>query len=444
MTKTLNIKSVYTLSFRNCAHKIQTAHILILSFIVLLLIFIATYFSFKRTIKPSLIIAVFAIKTAASISYFIVYGGFYKQESHPSDAALYISDSETIINADLPASEVFRTICGFQHEHNLKHLSGELTKWYKPFNYGLPNDSRLIIRLCMIISLLSPSHPIFYYLIFSFLSTIGLIAAYAGFKKLRFRSSYIILFVPSILFWSSAPLKESISILLLGFAILCIGKKGLHNVLFFLLLLLCLSLNRLFLFIPALLFTLAHFISTKAKINATKYLLASICLCVILILTDFFFIKNGPTELLLQKQSDFFNMVEQLTPANSLVSLPDGTSFTGLFSLFSMSIINTLFRPFIWETNNLTSIVAGIENGALLLFFLFSIYIRIRKKIKLRHFEISILLFTLTTLILIGSTTPVLGALFRYRAPVLLVFLPVLANSFDVSNMLKKIIKIAR
>jgi hypothetical protein len=99
----------------------------------------------------------------------------------------------------------------------------------------------------------------------------------------------------------------------------------------------------------------------------------------------------------------------------------------GILSKMPAAINAALFRPYIWETYNLTMLMSGIENLGLLLF---TIYLAIRLRIynlfrlMFRH---RILFFTVYFSIFfsfsVGLTTSNFGSLVRYKIPAIPFFL---------------------
>ena len=100
---------------------------------------------------------------------------------------------------------------------------------------------------------------------------------------------------------------------------------------------------------------------------------------------------------------------------------------TGILSKMPSAINAALFRPYIWETYNLTMLMSGIEN---LLLLLFTIYLTIKLRVynlfrlMFRH---RILFFTVYFSIFfafsVGVTTSNFGSLVRYKIPAIPFFL---------------------
>jgi hypothetical protein len=112
-------------------------------------------------------------------------------------------------------------------------------------------------------------------------------------------------------------------------------------------------------------------------------------------------------------------MITLLTQAGSAVELPilDGT-FWGLVKAAPLGFFNALLRPHIFEYHNVMSFAAALENLLLLVFIFAGLLFSRRQK-----FYSPLVLFSLSfatiLLIITGITTPVLGALVRYKLPAL-------------------------
>ena len=97
-------------------------------------------------------------------------------------------------------------------------------------------------------------------------------------------------------------------------------------------------------------------------------------------------------------------------------------TFAGVLSKFPKAVQAGLFRPFIWEANNVLMFLSGIESILLIAFIVFLFYktkiTGFFKPLVSDPFLLSILLFTITFSFFVGLTTANFGALVRYRIPV--------------------------
>ncbi len=102
-------------------------------------------------------------------------------------------------------------------------------------------------------------------------------------------------------------------------------------------------------------------------------------------------------------------------------------SFSSLVSKIPSAVIAGLYRPFIWEVQNIVMLVSGIETFIILLVSLFIIYkVGIFKTIRYIRDEpllLFSLLFTICFSYSVGLSTANFGALVRYRIPELPFFI---------------------
>ncbi len=103
---------------------------------------------------------------------------------------------------------------------------------------------------------------------------------------------------------------------------------------------------------------------------------------------------------------------------------PIDNSFYNLFKSVPEAILNAFFRPFIWENEmDFYLAILFIENLFFFSLLLYSLFVW--KKVKKNHLNLFfvIILSILSLSILIGLTTPISGALIRYRIPIQLLII---------------------
>ena len=117
-------------------------------------------------------------------------------------------------------------------------------------------------------------------------------------------------------------------------------------------------------------------------------------------------------------------------------------SFSGVLSKAPMAIVTGLFRPFIWEANNIVMLISGLENFILLIF---SLYIIIRIGLKAVYRVIvkePLIIFSLVFSIIfafsVGLASANFGALVRYRILATPFLLVALINTFYLIRKGKK------
>ena len=110
----------------------------------------------------------------------------------------------------------------------------------------------------------------------------------------------------------------------------------------------------------------------------------------------------------------------------------------GVLSKFPVAVTAGLFRPFLWEANNILMLLSGIESVLLMLLILYLIIktkvLGFFKAVFSDTFMISLLIFAITFAFFVGLTTANFGALVRYRIPVLPFLFIVLFNAVYKNN----------
>jgi hypothetical protein len=186
---------------------------------------------------------------------------------------------------------------------------------------------------------------------------------------------------------------------------------------------------------PCLLaFTWVHV--TNQKYSLIKY--AFIYFVFTLLFFNAKYLLDGfdPVDVLVMKRLNFESFASA-SPQDfgSYIDLPEFSSDWGdVVTVAPIAAFDVLVRPYIWESSSLLIIFAALENmlllAAIAIGFRYLKWDRMAKNKNLLLFCIS---FVLTVFILIGLTSPVLGAIVRYKAAVLpfLILIPLLiSNSY--------------
>lgn len=298
------------------------------------------------------------------------------------------------------------------------------------------NDNPSIIKLNALMYFISGGYYLVHGILFSFLAVIGFTALFKFFLSFypeRPKVIFLLTFViPSTLFWCAGSSKESWLIFCLGLFLYFLTK--LSNTYNIKLLLLCILMCYLLIFIklyfllalfPAL---LSYFLSIRIKkvspviIYLTTYIVGFV---VLMNLPFFNFLHY------LQFKQHSFQYLAQWSQSNSKIYIPDiGNSAFSLLLNFPIALKNILLRPYLWEGDSLLWHIAAFENVlfiALILFFLIGF------KWNKNQAVISLfcLFFSLSILMLTGLTTPVIGGLVRYKAPLMPFFFMFFVYHFD-------------
>ena len=415
-------------------------------FLVFLFIIRKLNFFIPKNIPFSLIAFAFLYKTAAGILLGYVYAVHYHGEG---DTIKYFQDGNVLYSILISNPvDYLKILFGIGAEKNFyrENYFSHMFTWYNRDFDLFFNDCRTMIRVNSVIRIFSFGIYNVHVVFFSFFS-------FAGFTALfRFFSSAIkgnhklfysgMLLLPSVAFWSSGALKEAIVIFTLGsalyFTMKFIQNKSVRNIF---LLLLCFSLLTLakFYYIIALLPGIAAWLwSINEKKIFLKFLLTHFIWFSLLFSVKFILPDYGVPQILSAKQNNFINLAiashsgsiihsEKLQPAWSDVLLKSPNAF-----------LTSLTTPITFSSGNIYELLSSIETIFILL-ILIAALLFFRKPEKANYpYLFFALSFVLITFTLVGLTTPVAGALVRYKSITLpfLLFLTIYFTDF------KKIVKI--
>ncbi len=384
----------------------------------------------KSGIKPLYLRILLLIKVAAGSMVMLVYSNYYPKDT--ADLYNYLNDGEILYSAleKSPTDYVsMLTGIGDERPHLLEYYDS-MSYWIKPFDYNLYNDNKIVIRFNAFFRLFSFGNIHIHNLLFNVLSFIGLIALFRFLgqhysTRRRVLLLLTLFFVPTLLFWGSGILKESVLLFAFGLTIWSMGellKKPFskwHLAIF---------LFSATLFVHTKIYVVLSVISgifflLWARFRQRKLLLSFLIVHILIAVAAFNLQYFGSgydiVSLISSKQKDFINMITLLTQAGSAVELPllDGTVW-GLVKAAPVGFFNALFRPHIFEFHNIMSFAAALENLFLLVFIVLGLFFSRRQNFYSSTVLFS-LSFTIILLIITGITTPVLGALVRYKLPAL-------------------------
>lgn len=369
----------------------------------------------------------FILKIGFGFIFFAVYYFYYGNNRFTSDAFRFYDDALVIYNT-LPNNPIhyLRLMFSINLEaQEMQPYLNEMNFWTKDFTHGLFNDNQTIIRVNAFFDLFSFGYYHVHTIFMCFISLIGLTALYKSMltyvnelKPIWFAAVFLI---PSTLFWGSGVLKEGVILFSLGCFIYSsfklLDRFSLKHFILgvsTLFILLFLKVYIIIALVPALIGYTLIYKAKKFKVYFTYPLIILLGVAVALL------VHNRVPSIdiiakLSHKQFDFINMVEK-QDANSMFELTRlNNSPIEFFMLAPEAVINSIFRPFIWESNSPFMLFNSIENlsifciGVLLLFF---------KRIELNWNLIGFsIIFVLLLYLFIGWVTPISGAIVRYKIP---------------------------
>ncbi len=407
---------------------------LFLVFCCLLVFVLAKKHPFFQTskVQPILIGLLFVLKLSAGISIWYIYTNVYQERSN-ADIYKYFDDAHYLFQeCHNQPKLIWEIISGTNRSKELNTILLGTQHWDKSSD-ELFNDNQFLIRVHFVSMFLSRAWLPFHVALFSFISFLGSFALFKFFysnSRLKAIPLLILSFlVPNFLFWSSGMLKEAVLIFALGLFLhqlnLFLNEKKPMVFLYALLFLALMCLIKPYVFI-CLLPGLFFWVLSYQKNTRTSIYIFLVCHLSLLLLV--FLFQDSIVYFLSNKQLAFIKL-SQITQANSSIEIQAIHQVSDLFMAAPSNFITTLFRPFVWEARGVFSLVAGLENLILIclpitLFFL--------KKPNLDQNAFRLTLFALSFVlilgVLIGSITPVLGAIVRYKIPLIPFYLVLVFN----------------
>lgn len=396
---------------------------------LLLLIWVIQKWSFFNVpgVSRRLLAITFLAKIVGGFAIFCIYNYYYTPRSS-CDIFNYFDDGLIIHGAlfENPAHYI-KMVTGIgANSPELMQYYDTCNFWIKSFNYGLPNDNHIVIRLNAILCLISMGNFHIHNMLFAFLSFIGLWAIYKSFARQLSHKRVLLLiaifYFPSVWFWTSGATKESILMFAFGLFIYnyrnMLDKPKLGNVSGTLLCAFLLMFSKFYVLMAALPGLIAlSWIRRSPKFALPKFVLAHFIILAVAYLSKFI-TQVDLFQVICNKQHDFIMMAQSMT-VGSYIDLPVlSNGLKGVVANTPSAILRTLLRPSVFEPGSATMTMAAIEN--LLIVCILALCVIF---MKIRNFSIHEVWFCLSFIailfVLTGLTTPVLGALVRYKMPAL-------------------------
>ena len=375
----------------------------------------------------------FWIKVFSTVA-FIVYSVLFKGDS----MSLYYPEGINIAKLIIKDFSNIRLlfIPGKDFDENL--LADSFNR-----GYFASESNYFIARLVAVFSFVTVGSYSCITLIFSMISFSGVWRLYKFFYEqyphLHKKLAIAIIYLPTFVFWSSGILKDPICTGMMGWLSyglynLLIKKQGLiKNSLTVTISAFILGTIKLYILVSYLPFLLLfivlqyvlmakHFV-TKASIFVA-ILISSIV--GIYILTDKLKEEMGGlaldklTESVKITQDNFLNISDQAESSFSLGVTFDGSTGS-LVKIAPAAITATLFRPYLWESKKISTLLSSMESLVLMLFTIYVFFkagpFRFAGGIIKDPMILYCFCFSILFALFVGATTLNFGTLVRYKVP---------------------------
>ncbi|HET6244165.1 MAG: hypothetical protein H0V01_07305 [Bacteroidetes bacterium] len=422
---------------------------LIYSLLFIFLIYRLDFFKVEG-LSSKAIPGIFLLKILCGFILWLIYTHFYNYRD-TSDAFKYFDDAAIIYNSlFVNPLHFLQMLSGVNAEgEHLMVYYEQTTHWFKEYDYGLYNDNRTVIRLNAFVYLFSFGHYAVHIVFWCFLSLSGLVAIFKMIHPILTDKTkelvFAVFLLPSVLFWGSGVLKEGILLFSFGLFLYYFNKivyekfsiKSLAWITGTFILLIFTKGYVLLALIPSIASL------TVIKVTSNKYIglkFALTHLVVLLIAINLYRIDQEFDVLfyLFQKQKDFINVAELMDAKSFIKTRIFEPNWKSLFLNTPEAVFNVLTRPFIFESTGILILAAALENlmimGIAILFICF--YKKPNKEqLPLLFFSV---FFVLSLAAIIGFVTPILGAIVRYKIPLLPFLLTIFIIFLDKDKLIEK------
>ena len=301
----------------------------------------------------------------------------------------------------------------------------------------------LVTRISFFTTLISFRSFIVSSVLFSWLSYTGIWRMYRvflfEFPNLSKQMAIAVLFIPSVFFWGSGMLKDTVTFSATGFFVFnfyffFIKRKGVfsHVVGLFLSAYVILSIKPYIIFalLPGCLIWIINNLLSRFGGSFTRAAAAPVFISIAL-LTGYLLLSFMSVQL---KDYSLDKVLEKavVTQQDLKSDYYGGNTFNigefdptipSMLGKAHLAISAALFRPFLWETRNVVMFMSGVENFIILIYAIILIiqlkifgFFRYFFKHHLLTFS---LIFSLFFAFSVGLTTPNFGSMVRYRIPIL-------------------------
>lgn len=304
----------------------------------------------------------------------------------------------------------------------------QMNSWIKPFESGFYNDNHFMIKLNALFNLISFDHYEVNGLLFTLLAFCGslfLISYIIQDPKKRNFALLILILIPSNSLWLVGGLKETI--LLAGLGGFLFSYNKLFNdrnfkrqyLTLFLITFFTLTSVKVYFFLGLIPALAANYLSNKYQLSLVKGLLFW-CLLVVFGLVVLPIVGFDYVSYIVAKQHDFINHMNEAQAGSTIPMEKISPSFLGVLLFLPEALSNTILQPL--NPKSLPEVLLFIENILLFSFIILALS-NWRKNNLSPATWTWVIAFSFTLLLLIGITTPVLGAIMRYRSPILIILI---------------------
>jgi hypothetical protein len=439
---------------------------LIASIIILSLIVFALYkwrfFRVSGLSFKSLILA-FAVKFIAGCVLVAVYTFIHKDRT-TADVYKFMDDAKVLqeIRKNEPIV-FFKLITGlYTDDHEFDDYLYKTGNWYtqdrhwlsfaKINDYNPFNANRFVTKINAVLWIFTGGNMLLHVLIFSFAGFIGLVAYYKLFMNYLTENSrkllfLLLFFLPGILLWCSAPLKDTLIITFTGvfFYTLFHTNKTIVNKFLICGLMFILTLYCKYYVAIATIPVLFSYLSLKILPQRFSFSVKAIYAPMLFISLSYIILLSRGlipevTSFLSDKRMESLKNAAFADASTYIFQLPSKHWFSFFNSFITAPVISLLRPLFLEKGMNLTMIPSILENF-LLLFLLINMILNMKKDETTKQLQL-IFWYVFALMVIIGFTSPLAGNIVRYKTAFLPAFLGLIIIMTNENKVIYSIFKI--
>ena len=415
---------------------------LLITPIVLFIVYLVAYMLrplFTDRVTHKYFLPGLSVKIIGAIAVGIIYQFYYGGGRPSGDTFNYFANAAIIHEAFGESADTGLKLLFANGEYtpDIFQYASRMYWFRSPTEY-------FVIRVIAVLGLLTFHTYSAIAVLFAVLSFSGVWALfrtfYNMFPALHQKLAMAILFLPSVVFWGSGILKDSITLGALGWATWAIvriffARKGVPLATIILLLALytiyAVKIYIVLCFLPAAL--LWVFLANIDRVQSVviRALVTPVILLTVIILSYFAVLEIGKdnSRYSVDKLSETAEITARYltyvgeSQGGSVYTLGDDFDFSplGMLRKFPLAVNVTLFRPYLWEAYNPVMLLSALESFFTLLLTIYIIFqVGIRRLFSYlasKPIVVFCLLFAIAFSFSVGISTYNFGSLVRYKIP---------------------------
>ena len=369
----------------------------------------------------------FTVRVVMGFILFLIYSKYYTVRQD-ADTFKYFDDSKYMYDAFWSHPlDYFQMLLGIDcnTEYFNTNYFDHMSNWVRSYDNGLFNDNRLVIRINAFMRIFSFGNYHVHSLLlsyFAFLGSFSLAQVFYKVSKVKLASYFAVFLVPSVIFWSSGILKEAVLLFALGFFTYNVYElsgrhKRLRSYAVLFLMSCILIVMKLYVFVAFIPPVIAWLVISKWRRGLWGYFGVYLIFFALATLIGEFDPRYDFVNLIVDKQKQFIGLAEFYQVNSGFAMQPLSYDIWAIVKAGPEGLINVLTKPWPSEVNSILFIPPFVENTLILVLIFLSIVYRKSLSQKEWDFAIFCISFCFILFLVIGLTTPITGALVRYKIP---------------------------